>query len=118
MATKKTVSGLRTGAVAKRSKRVVKPATDPGNDFCAAAALALKRGDIDAISDATLRRVLTSAVKLYAAKMDGREDEIPPFEKNRVNATETVVASCAMIRAAGLNLFDVAMWFRRSAAGL
>lgn len=91
---------------------------DPAAAFCAAANAALKRGDHDSISDASLRRVLTAAVKLYAAKMDGQETEIAPFEKNRVNATETVVASCAMIRSAGLNLFDVAMWFRRSAAGL
>ncbi|MSQ53018.1 MAG: hypothetical protein EXR28_14150 [Betaproteobacteria bacterium] len=91
---------------------------DSGAGFCAVANTALRRGDHDSISDACLRRVLTAAVKLYAAKMDGQDKEIPPFDKNRVNATETVVASCAMIRSAGLNLFDVAMWFRRSAAGL
>ncbi|MGP0001081.1 MAG: hypothetical protein ACLPKW_25520, partial [Acetobacteraceae bacterium] len=28
-------------------------------------------------------------------------------------ATETAVAACAMIRAAELNLFDIAMWFGR-----
>ena len=31
-----------------------------------------------------------------------------------VTATETVVADCALIRAADLNLFDVAMWFHRA----
>jgi hypothetical protein len=91
---------------------------DPAEAFCEAAHSALKDGDLERVSDESLRRVLTAAVKLYAAKMDGLMEDIPPFEDNAVNATETVVASCAMIRAAGLNLFDVAMWFRRQAGGL
>jgi hypothetical protein len=91
---------------------------DPGAAFCDAVEAALNNADPAAISDESLRRVLTSAVKLYAAKMDGLAEDKQPFEQNAVNATETVVASCAMIRAAGLNLFDVAMWFRRSAGGL
>jgi hypothetical protein len=95
-----------------------KKQADPGEAFCAAAGDAIASGNLDAVSDESLRRVLTAAVKLYAAKMDGLVEEIPPFEQNSVNATETVVASCAMIRAAGLNLFDVAMWFRRQAGGL
>jgi hypothetical protein len=91
---------------------------DPAEAFCAGVKAALDRGEPDAISDEVLRKVLTSAVKLYAAKMDGMVEEIPPFLENQVTATETVVASCAMIRSAGLNLFDVAMWFRRSSGGL
>jgi hypothetical protein len=87
--------------------------TDPGAAFCAAAAAALERGESHAVSDEALRRVLTFAVKLYAAKCEQAEQELVPFEENTVTATETVVASCAMIRAANLNLFDVAMWFRR-----
>ena len=94
------------------------PPADPGAAFCAAAEAALAKGAPDAVSDAALRRVLTAAVKLYALKMDGAETELPPFEENAVTATETVVAACAMIRAAGLNLFDVAMWFRRPSGGL
>ena len=91
---------------------------DPGADFCAVAEAALKRGEPGAISDAVLRRVLTAAVKIYAAKVEAADSELPPFEDNAVTATETVVAACAMIRAADLNLFDMAMWFRRPVAGL
>ena len=36
----------------------------------------------------------------------------------QVTATETAVAACAMIRAADLNLFDIAMWFQRPVARL
>jgi hypothetical protein len=92
-------------------------AADPGAAFCAAVEHALKRGEPQAISDAALRRVLTAAVRVYAAKAEDVGREIAPFLDNAVTATETVTAACAMIRAADLNLFDVAMWFRRPVAG-
>lgn len=74
---------------------------------------ALQRGDLDAIPDAALRRVLTTAVKAYAAKVEAAEGEFAPFEADQVTATETAIAACAMIRAAELNPFDIAMWFGR-----
>jgi hypothetical protein len=78
----------------------------------------LARGEVDAIPDDALRRVLTSAVKAYAAKTEAAEGELAPFEADEVTATETAVTACAMIRAAGLNLFDIAMWFQRPVARL
>ena len=98
--------GGKPGHPAARSD--VKPA-----DFCAAARDALKRGEPDAISDATLQQVLTAAVKVYAAKVERRGHDVLPFPQHAVTATETVVAACAMIRAADLNMFDVAIWFHR-----
>ncbi len=89
------------------------PAGDPGAAFCKAVDNALNRGAPQAIGDETLRRVLTPAVQAYAAKAEDAGREIAPFLEGVVTATETVVAACAMIRAADLNLFDVAMWFRR-----
>jgi hypothetical protein len=53
-------------------------------------------------------------VKIYAAKVE-RRGELKPFEDGTITATESVVAACALIRAADLNLFDVAMWFHRPA---
>jgi hypothetical protein len=82
-------------------------------DFCAAARDALKRGEPDAISDKTLQRVLTAAVKIYAAKVERRGHDVVPFPQHAVTATETVVTACGMIRAADLNMFDVAIWFHR-----
>jgi hypothetical protein len=75
--------------------------------------MALQRGDLEVIPDAALRRILTAAVKAYAAKAEASEGELAPFEPDAVTATETVVTACAMIRAAELNLFDMAMWFQR-----
>jgi len=100
----------------KAAKRGVRPAARSGTaplDFCAAARDALKRGEPDVISDKTLQQVLTAAVKVYAAKVERRGHDVAPFPRNAVTATESVVAACGMIRAADLNVFDVAIWFHR-----
>jgi hypothetical protein len=98
--------GSKLGRGVARSK--AKPA-----DFCAVARNALKRGEPDAISDKTLQQVLTAAVKVYAAKVERRGHDVVPFPQHAVTATETVVTACGMIRAADLNMFDVAIWFHR-----
>ena len=100
----------------KAAKRSVRPAARGDTaplDFCAAARDALKRGEPDVISDKTLQQVLTAAVKVYAAKVERRGHDVAPFPRNAVTATESVVAACGMIRAADLNMFDVAIWFHR-----
>ena len=95
-----------------KSRQPAHSAINPA-DFCAAARDALKRGEPDAISDKTLQQVLTAAVKLYAAKVERRGYDVVPFPQHAVTATETVVTACGMIRAADLNMFDVAIWFHR-----
>jgi hypothetical protein len=101
----------------KTARRAAKPArngrTAKAADFCATARAALKRGEPDAISDKTLQQVLTAAVKVYAAKVERRGHDVAPFAQGAVTATETVVAACGLIRAADLNMFDVAIWFHR-----
>jgi hypothetical protein len=81
--------------------------------FCARARDALKRGAPDAISDRELQQILTAAAKIYAAKVERRGRDVAPFSRGTVTATETVVTACGMIRAADLNMFDVAIWFHR-----
>jgi hypothetical protein len=81
--------------------------------FCAAADAALKNGKPDAIADEELQRVLSAAVRLYAAKSEDRARELAPFGDRPVNATEAVTAICAFMRAADLNFFDLQMWYRR-----
>jgi hypothetical protein len=100
----------------KRAGKAVRTTPHDGahhTGFCAAAQDALKRGDPDAISDKALQQVLTAAVKVYAAKVERRGHDVAPFPQNAVTATETVVTACGMIRAADLNMFDVAIWFHR-----
>ncbi len=91
-------------------------ANPPGTDFAARVQTALARGEPDAIPDQELQKVLAAAVKCYAAKAERRGSGLEPFPEGVITATETVVAACAMIRAADLNIFDVAMWFHRPAS--
>jgi hypothetical protein len=95
------------------------PSARPGRNgtFAALAADALKRGEPDAIPDELLRKTLAAAVKVYAAKAERRGGALAPFAEGEVTATESVVAACALIRAADLNMFDVAMWFHRAPGG-
>jgi len=82
-------------------------------DFVAAATDALRRGEPDAVSDEALREAFTCAVKLGFAKLEARGEVPALLSAEEVSATEVVVAVSEMIRAANLNLLDVAMWFRR-----
>ena len=106
----------KTKKTARRASARRAPGPHRGADagFAALAADALKRGEPDAISDDLLRQTLAAAVKVYAAKAERRGGALAPFNDGEVTATESVVAACALIRAADLNLFDVAMWFHRA----
>ena len=101
----------------KPQRKSAKPAKAQAHseDFLSLAHTALARGEPDAVPDKLLQDVLAAAVRIYAAKVERRGGEVKPFEDGAITATETVVAACAMIRAADLNLFDVAMWFHRPA---
>ena len=63
---------------------------------------ALRSDAVADIPDEVLQNAMTALVKAYAAKVE-----------KTVNATEAVVAACALIRAVDLNMFDVALWFNR-----
>jgi hypothetical protein len=66
------------------------------------------------LPDETLQRVLSAAVRLYAAKAEERSSELAPFGDHAVSATEAVTAICAIMRAADLNFFDLQMWYARN----
>ena len=107
---------MRAVKASKRGAKPRKPVRQPARaaaDFCAFARAALKRGEPDAITDRRLQEVMTAAVKVYAAKVERRGHDVVPFPPHSVTATETVVTACGLIRAADLNMFDVAIWFHR-----
>jgi hypothetical protein len=86
--------------------------------FSAAAERALSRGEHAQISSPDLARVMTAAVRLYAAKAED-EDLRPaaPVAADVVTPTEVVTVVTEMLRAADVSLFDLAMWYRRPAGG-
>jgi hypothetical protein len=82
--------------------------------FAALAERTLASGDFRAVSDADLERVMTAAVRLYAAKAETSGAYPPPITVDQVTPTEVVTVVSEMLRAAGLNLFDLSMWFQRA----
>jgi hypothetical protein len=85
-----------------------------GDDFVAAAERALSSGQPGQVPDADLERVMTVAVRLYAAKTETDQPPAQPVTASVVTPTEIVVMVSDLIRTAGLNLWDVSMWFNRS----
>ena len=84
-----------------------------GDDFVEAAERALSSGQPGQVSDGDLERVLTAAVRLYAAKADTDTPPAQAITPSAVTPTEVVVTASDLIRSAGLNLWDVSMWFNR-----
>ncbi|MBV8743816.1 MAG: hypothetical protein JO134_02100 [Xanthobacteraceae bacterium] len=84
-----------------------------GETFVVAAERALASGDLDLVPDAELERVLTAAIRLYAAKVDLDNKPISPVTAEKLTPTDVVVSVTGMIRAVGLNLWDLSMWFQR-----
>ncbi len=85
-----------------------------GADFVDAAERALSSGKLDEVGDAELEAVMTAAVRLYAAKAETEAPPERPVTPENVTPTDIVVTVSAMIRAVGLNLWDVSMWFNRA----
>ena len=85
-----------------------------GADFVEAADRALSAGRLEQVSDADLERVMTAAIRLYAAKADADNPQPRPVTPELVTPTDIVVTVSALIRSAGLNLWDLSMWFNRT----
>jgi hypothetical protein len=83
-------------------------------DFCALVEDAISHNRPDDISPEVLARVMKAAMRAYAFKTEKAGHYLEPYEKGSLTATETVMAATAIIRAADLNLWDVAMWFNRA----
>jgi hypothetical protein len=88
-------------------------ATSLGSDFIEAVERALCSGRPEQVPDAELERVMTAAVRLYAAKVESENPSARPVTPESVTPTDIVITVSALIRDAGLNLWDVSMWFNR-----
>ncbi len=104
-------AGARPGGM---SSTALNDIAAPAGELCSLAEEAVRKGAPDLVPDEILQRVLSAAVRLYAAKSEDRPVELSPFGEQPVNATEAVTAICAIMRAANLNFFDLQMWYRRA----
>ncbi|QTX04411.1 hypothetical protein [Agromyces archimandritae] len=66
------------------------------------------------LDDADIAAPLYAAARLFSAKIDRVGKIAWPIETDALNATETVVLVTALLDAADVNLFDMAIWYRRA----
>ena len=81
--------------------------------FVAVAERGLAEGASSRVPSGELQRVLTAAIKLYAAKAEAEEQFPAPVSAEKVTPTEIVLVVSELLRAADISLFDLAMWYRR-----
>ena len=75
----------------------------------------LAAGETADISDASVQQLLTTATRLYARKTDVEARSFSPLADGGIlTATDVAVTVTALLRAADLNLFDLAMWAGRA----
>ena len=77
---------------------------------------ALARGEADRISDGTVAKLLTAAIKLYARKADGEARTFRPLLGHYdevVTPTEALTAATEILRALRLGPMEFGLWSRR-----
>ncbi len=70
-------------------------------------------GQIDDIPDAAIAALMSTATLVYSTATHEQGRRIQPFSSSDVTATSVVVTVKAMLQAADLSSFDLAMWSNR-----
>ncbi len=80
-----------------------------------AALEAVEAGETQRFSEETVQKLMTAAVKLFAAKVEQEDRFFSPIldPGKLVTPTDVVVTVSEILRAVNLNTFDLAMWFNR-----
>ena len=74
----------------------------------------IRNGDTSQVSDEAVQNLLLASVRLFSSKIDNENRSIPAVPDGEMaNATEVAVAINELMQAAGLNMFDLAMWTGR-----
>ncbi|MDA3625615.1 hypothetical protein [Saccharopolyspora oryzae] len=66
------------------------------------------------VADEDIADLLYAAARLFSAKTDRVGKIAWPVHEDALTATETVVLVTALLDAADVNLFDMAIWYRRA----
>ena len=92
----------------------MKTVTDAAKAFADSVNALANTGAHADIPAEVLQNVFTAAVRAYAAHCEKHGGEPAIVDNGFVNATEGVVAACALVRAIDINMFDMTMWYNRS----
>ena len=77
---------------------------------------AIARDEVDRITDDAVAKIMTSAIKLYAAKADGENRTFRPVlgdYDELVSPTEALTVVTEVLRALGLGPMEFGLWSRR-----
>jgi len=66
------------------------------------------------VEDEQIADLLYASARLFSAKTDRVGKLEWPVRADALNATETVILVTALLDAADVNLFDMAIWYRRA----
>jgi hypothetical protein len=85
-------------------------------DLHVAARDLVRDGAASQVSDEAVARLMTAAIRLYAAKSDGEERTFHPIvrdDNEPLTATEVLTAVSELLRAVRLGPMELALWYRR-----
>lgn len=71
-------------------------------------------GQVGQVTDEQVAEPLYAAARLFSERRDRTGQSNWPIGEDALNATETVVLVTALLEAADVNLFDMAIWYRRA----
>jgi hypothetical protein len=68
-------------------------------------------GDGRALGDDDVQALLAAAVRLYADRMEERDEALPAFPADHgITATHAMVATTAILKSVNVQLFELGMW--------
>jgi hypothetical protein len=89
---------------------------DAAGALLAASRDLVARSEASRVSDEAVARIMTAAIRLYAAKSDGEERTFRPIagrKDEELTATELLSAVSELLRALHLGPMELALWYRR-----
>jgi hypothetical protein len=91
------------------SKQNAKRASAEAKLVAAAIVRGIADGQLDVLSAEALQALMAASCRLYAARHEAGEN-FSPVAKNAVSATDVMVTTSALLRAADLAAFELGMW--------
>ena len=78
-------------------------------EIAGAIANGIADGRLDVLSTEALQALLAAACRLYAARSEAGE-EFAPVARNTVSATDVMITTSGLLRAADIAVFELGMW--------
>jgi hypothetical protein len=87
----------------------VQRASARAKEIAGAIANGIADGRLDVLSTEALQALLAAACRLYAARSEAGE-QFAPVARNTVSATDVMITTSGLLRAADIAVFELGMW--------